>query len=209
MKKRRLVPELRSGGSWCKAKPVSKEDKHRSSLFLFLFCQLIFTFLALSFLVTSPLVASSSSNQSSPIPAPDFVLTDLTGKTISLSDYRGKVLFLNFWATWCPPCRAEIPDFIEAYKENKDKGFEILGISVDTKGKDAVLQFVEKYKINYPVVLESRRKTEQLIDDYEPGQFIPTTVIIDKQGRIRHKHVGQMDKKTLIQYFQKYAAESS
>ncbi len=152
-------------------------------------------------------ISAGRVGQSNAVAAPDFVLTDLTGRTISLSDYRGKVLFLNFWATWCPPCRAEIPDFIEAYKENKDKGFEILGISVDTKGKDVVASFVEKYKINYPVVLESRSKTQQLIEDYQPGQFIPTTIIIDKQGRIRQKHVGQMDKKTLLQYFQKYAGE--
>lgn len=145
--------------------------------------------------------------QTNPTPAPDFVLTDLDGRTISLSDYKGKVLFLNFWATWCPPCRAEIPDFIEAYRENKDKGLEIVGISVDTKGKDAVADFVAKYKINYPVVLESRSKTQQLIDDYQPGQFIPTTIIIDKEGRIRHKHVGQMDKSDLLRYFQKYAGE--
>jgi len=145
--------------------------------------------------------------QTNPTPAPDFVLTDLAGRTISLSDYKGKVLFLNFWATWCPPCRAEIPDFIEAYTENRDKGLEILGISVDTKSKAAVAEFVEKYKINYPVVLESRSKTQQLIDNYQPGQFIPTTIIIDKQGRIRHKHVGQMDKRELLRYFQKYASE--
>jgi len=145
--------------------------------------------------------------QASSTPAPDFVLTDLTGRTISLSDYKGKVLFLNFWATWCPPCRAEIPDFIEAYKENKDRGLEILGISVDTKGKAAVSEFVEKYKINYPVVLESRSKTQKLIEDYQPGQFIPATIIIDKQGLIRHKHVGQMDKSQLLGYFQKYAGE--
>jgi peroxiredoxin len=150
---------------------------------------------------------TSANGQTNPVLAPDFELTDLTGKTISLSDYKGKILFLNFWATWCPPCRNEIADFVEAYKENKDKGLEILGISLDTKGKDTVSAFVEKYKVNYPIVLESRYKTQQLIDDYEPGQFIPTTIIIDKQGRIRHKQVGQMDKKTLLDYFHQYASE--
>lgn len=149
----------------------------------------------------------SANGQGNPASAPDFELADLTGKRIALADYRGKVLFLNFWATWCPPCRAEIPDFIEAYKENKDKGFEILGVSVDTKGKDAVADFVQKYKVNYPVVLESRAKTQQLVNAYQPGQFIPTTIIIDKQGRIRHKHVGQMSKKQLLEYFQQFASE--
>jgi peroxiredoxin len=139
--------------------------------------------------------------------APDFKLTDINGKTISLSDYKGKVLFLNFWATWCPPCRAEIPDFVEAYGQEKAKGLEILGVSLDTKGKDVVAAFVEKYKINYPIVLETRKTIEQLIADYEPGQFIPTTIVIDKHGRIRNKKVGQMDKETILKYFQQLAAE--
>ncbi|MDH7512324.1 MAG: TlpA disulfide reductase family protein [Clostridiales bacterium] len=152
---------------------------------------------------------SSANGQGNPVMAPDFELTDLSGKKIALADYKGKVLFLNFWATWCPPCREEIPDFIEAYKENKDKGLEILGVSLDTKSKDFVIAFVEKYKINYPVVLESKSKTQRLIDDYEPGQFIPTTIIIDKQGRVRHKQVGLMNKATLLKYFRQYASEPS
>jgi peroxiredoxin len=139
--------------------------------------------------------------------APDFQVTDLNGKSISLADYKGKVLFLNFWATWCPPCRAEIPDFVEVYGQNKTKGFEIVGISLDTKGKDTVVAFVEKYKINYPIVLESRKATEKIIADYEPGQYIPTTIVIDKQGRIRGKQVGQMDKEMLLKYFNQLSVE--
>ena len=139
--------------------------------------------------------------------APNFSVTDLSGKSISLSDYKGKVLFLNFWATWCPPCRAEIPDFVEAYGEQKAKGLEILGISLDSKGKEAIVAFVDKYKINYPVVLETKDTTEKLVDDYQPGQFIPTTIVIDKQGRIRNKQVGQMSKEMLLKYFQQLAAE--
>ncbi|MEW5902203.1 MAG: TlpA disulfide reductase family protein, partial [Acidobacteriota bacterium] len=139
--------------------------------------------------------------------APDFTVTDLKGKHHSLYDYTGRILFLNFWATWCPPCRAEIPDFVEAYKTHKEKGLEILGISLDVKGKEAVVPFVEKYKINYPVVLEARSVTEKLVEDFEPGQFIPVTIVIDKQGRVRHKHVGLLDKKTLLEYFNELSAE--
>jgi peroxiredoxin len=139
--------------------------------------------------------------------APNFKLTDLNGQKISLADYKGKVLFLNFWATWCPPCRAEIPDFVEAYAEQKANGLEILGISLDTKGKETVTAFVEKYKINYPVVLESRQTTEKIIADYEPGQYIPATIIIDKLGRIRHKEVGAIDKEALLKHFQRLNAE--
>jgi peroxiredoxin len=139
--------------------------------------------------------------------APNFKLTDLNGRQISLADYKGKVLFLNFWATWCPPCRAEIPDFVEAYAEQKANGLEILGISLDTKGKEIVVSFVDKYKINYPVVLESRQATEKIINDYQPGQYIPATIIIDKSGRIRHKEVGVLDKETLLKHFQRLNAE--
>jgi peroxiredoxin len=160
---------------------------------------------ALMLIGTSSIPATSA--QADYPSAPNFTLNDLSGKTIKLSDYKGKVLFLNFWATWCPPCRAEIPDFIEAYAEQKANGLEILGISLDTKGKETVAAFVEKYKINYPVVLETRPNTEKIINDYQPGQYIPATVIIDKSGRIRHKEVGAIDKETLLKYFQSLAAE--
>ena len=163
--------------------------------------------LAIIVLMSGACGLSSAREQDSSSVAPDFRVTDLTGKTISLSDYRGKVLFLNFWATWCPPCRAEIPDFVEAYAEQKANGLEILGISVDTAGKSAVSAFVEKYKINYPVVLETRENTSKMIENYQPGQFIPTTFVIDKTGRIRHKQVGAVDKETLLKYFSQLAAE--
>jgi peroxiredoxin len=163
--------------------------------------------LTLALLLSGAIDLSCAREQDGSSIAPDFRVTDLAGRTISLSDYRGKVLFLNFWATWCPPCRAEIPDFVEAYAKQKANGLEILGISVDTTGKSAVAAFVEKYKINYPVVLETRENTGKIIDDYQPGQFIPTTFIIDKTGRIRHKQVGAVDKETLLKHFRQLAAE--
>ncbi len=133
--------------------------------------------------------------------APDFTLTDLNGTTISLSDYAGKVLFLNFWATWCAPCRAEIPDFVEVYNEYKDKGLEILGISVDQIGADQVRKFVEKYKMNYPVAMA----TNELFRDYPPPQGVPTTLVIDGDGKIRHKKVGMMSKQELLDLFQRFS----
>lgn len=132
--------------------------------------------------------------------APDFTLKDLGGSDISLSDYKGKVLILNFWATWCPPCRAEIPDFIEVYSEYKDKGLEILGISVDQVSPDQVRQFVERNEMNYPVAMA----TNQLFKDYPPPQAIPTTLIIDREGKIQYKKVGMMSKQELIGLFDKF-----
>ncbi len=136
-------------------------------------------------------------------PAADFTVKDLKGREISLSNYRGKVVFLNFWATWCTPCKAEIPDFIEAYKQYKDKGMEIIGISVDRISPKSVLKFAEKYKIPYPVVMS----TDKIQNDYKPGPYIPTPIIIDQEGKIRHRHIGQMSKEALKDYFLKLAEE--
>jgi peroxiredoxin len=135
--------------------------------------------------------------------APNFVLKDLKGNDVSLSACKGKVIFLNFWATWCPPCRREIPGFVEAYNEYKDKGMAIIGISLDETGRDSVLKFAESFKINYPVVMG----TAKIVRDYQPGHFIPATIVIDKNGKIRDKHVGYMDKATLKSYFLKLTEE--
>jgi peroxiredoxin len=130
--------------------------------------------------------------------APNFRLKDLNGSEITLSDYEGKVLYINFWATWCPPCRAEIPDFIQFYKEYKAQGLEVLGVSVDQMSAEKVLAFAKANGMNYPVAMY----TMDLINDYRPGNSIPTTIVIDRKGRIRHKQVGMMSKEMLIRIFQ-------
>jgi cytochrome c biogenesis protein CcmG/thiol:disulfide interchange protein DsbE len=129
--------------------------------------------------------------------APDFVLKDLNGNKITLDDFAGKVLFINFWATWCPPCREEIPGFVNIYEIYNDQGMEILGVSLDQKGKEVVKRFAEMYGVNYPMAMG----TNQFIQDYQPGQYIPTTIIIDRGGKIRHRHVGYLDKTILEKYF--------
>src|SRR5512143_705703 len=117
------------------------------------------------------------------VPAPDFSVRDLQGNTLTLADFKGKVLVINFWATWCPPCRREIPDFIEAYKELKGEGLEILGVSVDEATAPALLDWTRKQGINYPIALA----TPEMVTAYEPGDFIPATIIVDRKGNIRFR----------------------
>jgi peroxiredoxin len=122
--------------------------------------------------------------------APSFTLQDLKGNQISLSDFKGKVVVLDFWATWCPPCVKEIPHFIELYKQYKDQGFAMVGISVDREGISVVKSFTRKYQINYPILMTDG----QVQKAYGGIPSIPTTFVIDSAGNIRRKYVGYRDK---------------
>jgi cytochrome c biogenesis protein CcmG/thiol:disulfide interchange protein DsbE len=127
--------------------------------------------------------------------APNFSLQTQNGKVIELSKLKGKVVLVNFWATWCPPCRAEIPDFIEVYNTYKSKGFEIVGIALDEEGWSKVAPYIEEVKMNYPVVLGS----EKVIQQYGGIKAIPTTFIIDKKGYIAGSQVGLLSKELVEQ----------
>jgi len=143
------------------------------------------------------------SSQDSPSPAPAFDLKDLNGQALTLSKFKNKVVVLNFWATWCPPCRAEIPDFIENYNAYKDKGLVIIGVSMDQISPQELISFVKRFDMAYPVAFG----TEKILDDYQPGQYIPATIVIDKKGMIRSRHVGPMDGQALKDLFLKLNAE--
>jgi len=118
--------------------------------------------------------------------APDFKLEKVGGGTAKLSQYRGKIIILDFWATWCPPCLKEIPDFVELQKEYGDKGLVILGISLDQNPKKVLPPFIKKYKVNYPILL-----TDGKVDKTYGGvSGIPTTFVIDQKGAIYKQYVG-------------------
>jgi len=135
-------------------------------------------------------IADSTSSTTGGKPAPAFTLQDLNGKNVSLSDFRGKVVVLDFWATWCPPCVKEIPHFIELYEQYKDKGLAMVGISLDREGVSVVKAFVQKYQIKYPILM-----TDGQVDKAFGGiPGIPTTFVIDSAGNIRQKYVGYREK---------------
>jgi peroxiredoxin len=123
--------------------------------------------------------------------APDFALKDAGGKLVHLADFKGKVVLLDFWATWCGPCGIEIPWFTEFQRKYKDRGFEVLGVSMDDDGWKAINPYVARRKINYRVVLGDDKTGDQ----YGGLEALPTTFVIDRAGRIAAIHVGLTDKK--------------
>lgn len=114
----------------------------------------------------------------------DFSLKTTGGKTVKLSDFKGKVVILNFWATWCPPCKAEIPSFIGMYKKYEKDGLVIVGVAVDDPAK--VAQFVKDNGVNYPVVIAD----QTTVTAYGGIRGIPTTFVIDKNGSIIRNYTG-------------------
>ena len=118
--------------------------------------------------------------------APDFELNsmDEDRKKYKLSDLEGKVVILNFWATWCGPCRMEIPDFNELYAENKDNGLIILGISTDDTRR-GLANFLKSYKVEYPILYGSNKQISKISNEYGGINALPTSIIIGKNGEIK------------------------
>jgi len=109
-----------------------------------------------------------------------MALKDLRGRTVRLSDYRGKVVLLNFWATWCPPCRAEMPDLVKMQREYKSRGLQIIGVTYPPETPAAVRRFVRRLRVNYPVALGTK-ETKRLFDE---GETLPLTIIIGRDGNV-------------------------
>jgi cytochrome c biogenesis protein CcmG, thiol:disulfide interchange protein DsbE len=117
--------------------------------------------------------------------AADFTLQDMSGKKVTLSEYKGKVVLLEFWATWCPPCRASAPDLEKLHKNYKDKGLVVLAVSMDEGGWDEVRSFITEYGITYSVLMG----TEDVAVQYQV-RSIPLLLIVNKEGKISKRYLG-------------------
>ncbi len=126
------------------------------------------------------LTTVASDLKDGPQTAPAWQLQSLEGKPVQLADFKGKVVVLNFWATWCPPCRAEIPDLVSLQQQYAARGLVVVGISMDEGGPAGVASFVKKMGINYPVVMGNAKTAEA----YGGIQVLPTTFIIDRKGKV-------------------------
>lgn len=162
----------------------------------------VFAILAVASLATlyrfspKPLVSSAYASEKADTsaaqaarPAPDFELKDINGVTHKLSDYKGKVVVLNFWATWCPPCKKEIPDFIELQKQYEAQGVQFLGIAMDDEGLDKVKPWVTSHNVTYPVLIPDLPE-RKVASSYGEMSSIPVTYFIDRKGMIRQTFIG-------------------
>ncbi|BCA81025.1 TlpA disulfide reductase family protein [Desulfuromonas sp. AOP6] len=121
--------------------------------------------------------------------APDFSLTDMQGESVSLSEYRGKVVFLNFWASWCPPCKEEMPSMESLYQGLKEGDFVMLAVNVEENGKEAVAQFLKEVPVNFPILLDST----QAVANLYKVRGLPHTFIIDREGNMVDSVTGALD----------------
>ena len=125
------------------------------------------------------------------VAAPDFTLTSLDGRKVKLSDFRGKAVLLNFWATWCPPCKVEMPWFEDLQRQYGNAGLVVLGVAMDDTEPAKIAKYANELGVNYPVLLG----TNQVSDDYGDVQYLPTTFYIGRDGTIVDKMTGLLDRK--------------
>ncbi|HYP15414.1 MAG TPA: TlpA disulfide reductase family protein, partial [Bryobacteraceae bacterium] len=137
--------------------------------------------------------------------APAFSLKDVDGRSVTLDDYKGKVVLLNFWATWCGPCKIEIPWFIDFEQKFKDRGFAVLGVSMDEEGWEIVKPYIAKEKVNYRVLLG----TDSVAQLYGGVDNLPTSFILDPEGKIASTHIGLVSKSVYENEIQSLLSKST
>ncbi len=126
-----------------------------------------------------------ANNDTQPVPAPDFTLKSSSGKNIKLSELRGQVVMVNFWASWCSPCLQEMPMLNQLYKKYQPLGFTLLGVNVEEDSNDAI-KWLKKINIDFPVLYD----TENSVSERYSVSIMPTTIIVDRSGNVRHIHHG-------------------
>ena len=136
-------------------------------------------------------------------PAPSVEAETLAGDRFRLADHRGTVVVVNVWATWCPPCRVEMPGFVDLQREFADEGVQFVGIAVGRDGADAVRPFVEKQGINFPQIANPAVAARHF-----PGEAVPRTYLIDKRGRVRYEHSGVILKWALDDALERLVGET-
>lgn len=136
-------------------------------------------------------------------PAPDFTLPSLSGDDYSLADARGKVVIVNFWATWCGPCVRETPGFVDLQNELGGDSFEIVGVSLDQEGFEVIRPFADKYEVSYPMLLDDGA----LADEFGGVYAMPSSFIIDKEGRVAHRVIGEFPFEDLRDEIERMIAE--
>ena len=129
--------------------------------------------------------------------APDFTLTDLNGNNVSLSDYRGQNVYVNFWASWCGPCRVEMPDIEEIHGEYQDKDLIVLTVNIG-ENQTTVQRYIDSNGFTFPVLLDSDQKVARL---YKVNS-IPASIFIDKEGKVRSQRVGVLTKEQMVSYIE-------
>jgi thiol-disulfide isomerase/thioredoxin len=145
------------------------------------------------FILVILLGCGKSSQKKNPRPGFDFDLPDLNGKIVSLEDFKGKVLVINFWATWCPPCEEDMPKLNQLQKRYKNEGLVVIGIALDKDSLNLVEPFVREKRIGYPIL----RGNEEVLGTVEDFSGVPTTLIVDPKGDIKKKYDGSFDKDDL------------
>lgn len=165
-----------------------KDFNYPMAVFIFIALTVLIIMLSLK-LNNSSVEFTNQVTTESGIPAPDFTFPGLDGKMASLSDYKGKVALVNIWATWCPPCVAEMPSMEKLYRKFKRENFEILAVSIDETGAKAVAPFMEKNRLTFPALIDSKGAIKSV---YRISA-IPESFIVDKQGVLVKKIVGPVD----------------
>src|SRR5712664_2019345 len=152
----------------------------------FTFARIAFVVLCLALAERAPADLTVENSRKT---APDFTLSDSKGASVKLSDYKGKVVLLDFWATWCGGCKVEIPWYMEFQNKYKDKGLSVVGVSMDEDGWKSVKPFLVENKINYPIVIGNSDLGTQF-----GLSGLPLTLLIDRNGKIAESHAGMVDK---------------